>query len=867
MAGKMNLSQIRDALAQTMSEEVITKGEAGVYTKDAEGGWKLYDESVCTILIYKQPLQDRFRVVAMTAARKCIINSWIKPFYTIVQTPPNFIEVTSSSPSSPPTAPDTIPLEGTGLAFSDPLYLEIFNKHFSNCQQAMADGAPGALRGSTDSLMKSLSGETTTTTTTDGGSSLSSSGSSLTSSGGGSNSPFAIPANTNNRRGSVSLVKSASTTVPDLYGTLRAAPVTSSSSFSSGSIGRKGGSSLAVSAGSGTVTGRTRKFSLSQRKKLNSISFDSPNLLSMQSVVQDILTNLDHLLDAVWQCLHFQPEGGVATVKSGVGRVAEALQMLSIITAAEYGEGSHAKDVVLSNATAVQEELTNIKADTHIATAVEKGLAFYASALRTTSSAVGHHAVFIRGLEAQMENIVSNLQVSPENDKPALLLVAVTRALATSVSSLCSSISTYSILNSPTYSQTTSRYTKQNLTPNDVNIWTEVPLGAEVKVVGAAHATLNQLIALLVSDTKYDPEYMKMFITMFESFTNPYILLEKLTQRHNVPSTVDTSRVPALQLRVSVVLKYWIDNHGDEFDDDVASRIEQFIDTDLRNAGHGEMAMLLLEQLRKKMEASMAQKESLNHIPPHMTNSFSDFSSPADLLLLTPPGILAEQLTLIDYAIFRDIEPRELQNQSWNKADIKACRSPNVIRLINRSTQVSYWVATMILMHTKVEDRVKVWEKIIDISKALLKLHNYNTLMSIIAGLNNSCVFRLKKTRKKLLSSARDTLAAVEKVMSTQQSFKNYRNALREASPPCMPYLGVHLSDLVFIEDGNADKLNGEINVRKRELIYTVIKDLLHYKQYPYPAQKHTTYDFLSSLPTLNEKELYTISIFLEPRK
>lgn len=62
----------------------------------------------------------------------------------------------------------------------------------------------------------------------------------------------------------------------------------------------------------------------------------------------------------------------------------------------------------------------------------------------------------------------------------------------------------------------------------------------------------------------------------------------------------------------------------------------------------------------------------------------------------------------------------------------------------------------MILMHTKVEDRVKVWEKIIDISKALLKLHNYNTLMSIIAGLNNSCVFRLKKTRKKLLSSARD---------------------------------------------------------------------------------------------------------------
>lgn len=64
---------------------------------------------------------------------------------------------------------------------------------------------------------------------------------------------------------------------------------------------------------------------------------------------------------------------------------------------------------------------------------------------------------------------------------------------------------------------------------------------------------------------------------------------------------MDASRVPALQLRVAVLIKYWIDNHGDEFDDDVASRIEQFIDTTLRTAGHGEMAQRLAEQLRKKV--------------------------------------------------------------------------------------------------------------------------------------------------------------------------------------------------------------------------------------------------------------------------
>jgi hypothetical protein len=87
MGTRMNLSQIRDAIASTMryssfysfyalelihccSEEVVLKGEVGIYTKDQEGGWKLYDENVCSLSIYKQPAQDMFRVVSMNPSRK-----------------------------------------------------------------------------------------------------------------------------------------------------------------------------------------------------------------------------------------------------------------------------------------------------------------------------------------------------------------------------------------------------------------------------------------------------------------------------------------------------------------------------------------------------------------------------------------------------------------------------------------------------------------------------------------------------------------------------------------------------------------------------------------------------------------------------
>ena len=100
MANRMNLSQVRDAIASTMrythsslflhplsflctkqqrvtqvySEEVVVKGEVGIYTKDEEGGWQLFDENVCSLYIYKQPGHDMFRVVSMNPSRKVYLS-------------------------------------------------------------------------------------------------------------------------------------------------------------------------------------------------------------------------------------------------------------------------------------------------------------------------------------------------------------------------------------------------------------------------------------------------------------------------------------------------------------------------------------------------------------------------------------------------------------------------------------------------------------------------------------------------------------------------------------------------------------------------------------------------------------------------
>jgi hypothetical protein len=39
--------------------------------------------------------------------------------------------------------------------------------------------------------------------------------------------------------------------------------------------------------------------------------------------------------------------------------------------------------------------------------------------------------------------------------------------------------------------------------------------------------------------------------------------------------------------------------------------------------------------------------------------------------------------------------------------------------------------------------------------------------------------------------------------MSCDFSWRSYRTAIHEANPPCLPYIGVYLQDLIFIEEGN----------------------------------------------------------------
>jgi len=153
----------------------------------------------------------------------------------------------------------------------------------------------------------------------------------------------------------------------------------------------------------------------------------------------------------------------------------------------------------------------------------------------------------------------------------------------------------------------------------------------------------------------------------------------------------------------------------------------------------------------------------------------------------------------------------------------------------------------------------------------LFTLRNYHSVMGVLAGLASSPVSRLKFTQRELPAKTSKILTDIENEMSSASSFRNYRQQLNKERSACVPFLGVILSDLTFMEDGNPDFTEaGLINWQKRTLLYTVLSQFLDFQSrsfYNVPDNPLSK-SLIGSINALQltSDELYATSLKLEPR-
>ena len=96
--------------------------------------------------------------------------------------------------------------------------------------------------------------------------------------------------------------------------------------------------------------------------------------------------------------------------------------------------------------------------------------------------------------------------------------------------------------------------------------------------------------------------------------------------------------------------------------------------------------------------------------------------------------------------------------------------------------------------------RALVIKFFITMGQCCQQLQNYNALMAIVAGLNGSAVHRLRKSWDLVPPKKIAAFEELQAAMSQQNNYATLRNLLHTADPPCIPYLGMYLTDLTFIE-------------------------------------------------------------------
>ncbi|XP_013791303.1 ras-specific guanine nucleotide-releasing factor 1-like, partial [Limulus polyphemus] len=210
----------------------------------------------------------------------------------------------------------------------------------------------------------------------------------------------------------------------------------------------------------------------------------------------------------------------------------------------------------------------------------------------------------------------------------------------------------------------------------------------------------------------------------------------------------------------------------------------------------------------------------------------------------------------------------ELLGQAWMKAE-KTTKAPHIILMTRRFNDVSRLVVSELMRTPEIAKRVFIIEKWAAVADICRCLHNFNGVLQICAAFMNSSVFRLKKTWEKVSKTTKQTVDKLQVLVSADGRFRNMRDALHRCDPPCIPYLGMYLTDLSFIEEGTPNFTDeGLLNFSKMRMIAHVIREIRHFQQTPYKIQmspKVTNY-LLDEKRLMQDDELYQLSLCLEPR-
>uniref|UniRef100_A0AAR2J312 Son of sevenless homolog 1 (Drosophila) n=1 Tax=Pygocentrus nattereri TaxID=42514 RepID=A0AAR2J312_PYGNA len=415
--------------------------------------------------------------------------------------------------------------------------------------------------------------------------------------------------------------------------------------------------------------------------------------------------------------------------------------------------------------------------------------------------------------------------------------------------------------------------------------------------------TVLKLIERLTFHMYADPNFVRTFLTTYRSFCKPQELLDLLMERFDIPEPKPTEAdqmamengdqplsaelkrfrkefVQPVQLRVLNVCRHWVEHHFYDFERDaqLLRRLEEFIGM-VRGKAMRKWVESITKIIQRKKQAQAngpSHNITFESLPPPIEWHISKPGQMEQFDLMTlHPIEIARQLTLLESDFYRAVQPSELVGSVWTKED-KELNSPNLLRMIRHTTNLTLWFEKCIVETENLEERVAVVSRIIEILQVFQELNNFNGVLEVVSAMNSSPVYRLDHTFEQIPSRQKKILEEAHEL--SEDHYKKYLAKLRSINPPCVPFFGIYLTNILKTEEGNPDflKRHGKelINFSKRRKVAEITGEIQQYQNQPYCLRVENDirkfFENLNPMEDMMEKEfadyLFNKSLEIEPR-
>uniref|UniRef100_A0A8C8IN96 Ral GEF with PH domain and SH3 binding motif 2 n=1 Tax=Oncorhynchus tshawytscha TaxID=74940 RepID=A0A8C8IN96_ONCTS len=217
--------------------------------------------------------------------------------------------------------------------------------------------------------------------------------------------------------------------------------------------------------------------------------------------------------------------------------------------------------------------------------------------------------------------------------------------------------------------------------------------------------------------------------------------------------------------------------------------------------------------------------------------------------------------------------PRELSSCGWNKKE-KHSSAPNAVAFTRRFNQTTFWVVREILHAQTLKIRAEVLSLYIRTAKKLCDINNLHAVMAVVSGLQSAPIYRLSKTWALLSRKDKTMFERLEYLMAKEDNYKRLRDYIRSQSMnSCIPYLGMYLSDLTYIDSAypsTGSILENEQRSNLMNNILRIISDLQRSCTYDIPVLPHVqkylnSVRYIEELQKFVEDDNYKLSLKIEP--